>query len=287
MLFRIFTLHPDIFSSFLDNALVARGRAQEIIEVELMNWREMFGVGGYKQVDDKPFGGGHGMVLQPEPIYQALKSVGGVSSFFSELENPVVHSRVAPNNTRFYTKSNQIANFSTATISLTPRGHTINQQTFEWLAKFQELNILCGRYEGFDSRVSEMVDLELSLGDFVLNGGEVAAMCLVEGVSRIIPGFVTKTDTVLHDSFSSNLNQYKEQEEFVIGKNNIQNRVLGNKEINVKNIFDDELWAQNALPKIEHPQYTRPSNWRGYQVPELLLEGNHKKIQDWRLNWWK
>jgi tRNA (guanine37-N1)-methyltransferase len=295
--YRIFTLHPDIFTSFLANSLIARGQAKDIISVNLVNWREKYGVGEYKQVDDKPFGGGHGMVLQPEPIYQALHEFGGVSSFFKELSTPEIHNHPLPNNSNFYTKSD----FSKVTISLTPRGFRLNQQMFEWLARFQEMNILCGRYEGFDARVSDMIDLELSLGDFVLNGGEVAAMSLVEGVSRLIPGFVTKSGTVMHDSFSSSLNHYEEQREFVIGKHNLNtinqskklsidptlDDVLNELSLDGSNIFDDIEWARTVLPRIEHPQYTRPSEWRGLKVPDVLLEGNHKKIQDWRTNWYK
>jgi tRNA G37 N-methylase TrmD len=181
------------------------------------------------------------------------------------------------------------------TISLTPRGFPLNQQIVEWLANFQELNILCGRYEGFDARVSEAMDLELSVGNFVLNGGEVAAMSLIEAVSRLVPGFISKTESVAHDSFSSGLNYYQEQEEFVIGKTKTEERKrLQDQKPSViptvvqpQNLFDDTLWRRSILPYIEHPQYTRPEIWNNWKVPEVLLSGNHRKVQDWRRDWYK
>jgi tRNA G37 N-methylase TrmD len=185
---------------------------------------------------------------------------------------------------------------------LTPRGFPITQQIVEWLAgNFSELNILCGRYEGFDSRVSEMVDMELSVGNFVLNGGEVGAMALVEAVSRLLPDFVTKGDTVMHDSFSSGLNFYGEQEEFVVGKKKMESlkektprqpSVATPQEGNLLNpanwvnLFDNNWWRENILPFIEHPQYTRPEVWQDLKVPGVLLNGDHKKIQAWRKKWY-
>lgn len=393
-LFRIFTLHPDIFNSFLSQSLVARGISKDIIRVDKVNWRETHGLGNYKQVDDKPFGGGSGMVLLPEPIFKALDEFQAISELFkinddsinksiiqgsiadlellsdplfddllSELdlqkissenlksklfqspdtnntynsqnldskytppliitdENEIQNSlesanqesnslqtpeqifynttksikRIFPNNFEFFNNYKTFKNPTKITISLTPRGFPINQQILEWLAKdFTEINLLCGRYEGFDSRVSEAVDLELSLGNFVLNGGEVASMALIEGISRLLPDFVTKSTSVAHDSFSSGLNQYDEQNEFVVGKNNLSNNLKSaktspnlNKTLESKptNLFNNYWFKDNILPHIEHPQYTRPLNWKGYEVPEVLKNGNHKKIQEWRKKWY-
>jgi len=292
MLYRIFTLHPNILSSFLSESLVARALAKEIIKVELVNWREGFGIGNYKQVDDRPFGGGSGMVLKPEPIFKALKSFEAQQNIYPKKVSNNTYSRVIPNNSRFY-ELQQKLNLKKATIMLTPRGFSLDQKIVSWLSGFEELNILCGRYEGFDARVSDSVDLEISIGSFVLNGGEVPAMSLIESISRLLPDFVTKETSVSHDSFSKNLNIYSENASFLRAKNTLKSisdidnlesktRVLEN-----INLFNDQKWMKEILPYIEHPQFTRPEVWNDLSVPKVLLSGDHKKIQNWQKNWYK
>lgn len=379
MKFKIFTLHPDIFTSFVSNSLIARAISKQIINIQTIDWRQDFGIGNYKQVDDKPFGGGSGMVLMAGPIINAMISEGCLdseesktnnitlnqdasidchseypskesqasmrigSSKFGNIEESLALSKsktssnqfnngetvVAatkslklilplPNNSNFYqqVKSGQLQT-KQVNILLTPRGFPINQQIFEWLAQdFNQLNILCGRYEGFDARINDHIDLELSVGDFVLNGGEVAAMCIVEAVSRLMPDFITKNTSVLHDSFSSGLNDYKEfefdnskpqyQRELEKSKNSsklkksITNDCHSERseespvsnESKTKSHFNNNYWLQNILPYIEHPQYTRPNVWHDSitnqqkKVPEVLLSGDHAKIQKWRVKWW-
>jgi tRNA (guanine37-N1)-methyltransferase len=284
MKFKIFTLHPTIFDSFFGTSLIARGISQNIIQEQRINWRDKYGVGGYNQIDDKPFGGGSGMVIQPDQIHQSLLEHNAVSPLFNPPQTQQEHNKLTPNNPKFfeYWLKNKP---KTVTISLTPRGYQYNQKMTEWLSEnFDTVNVLCGRYEGFDHRVDEAVDLELSIGNFVLNGGEVAAMTMIESVSRLIPGFVTKDTSVLHDSFSSELNHYREDREYVIGKRN-----LGKTDLNVQqkntiqtNLFDEQDWIKNILPYIEHPQYTRPEIWQNMKVPQVLLDGNHKEIDKWR-----
>lgn len=318
MIYRVFTLHPDLFSSFKENGLIARGISKDIIKIDLVNWRDQFGIGNYKQVDDKPFGGGSGMVLMCEPIYQALLANDAVSSLFEsgdeilytknkdlvELEEFLstlpesdvaaqignYHRRILPNNALFE-KKQKLNPGKKVTISLTPRGFPVNQKVCEYLAtEFEEINILCGRYEGFDSRVSELVDMELSIGNFVTNGGEIPAMALIEAVSRLLPDFVTKNTSILHDSFSTGLNRYQEQAEFVVGKKNNKKNDIFNLDLNQdsksRTLFDNNWWISKVLPFIEHPQYTRPTVWRDIQIPDVLLSGDHKKIQQWRLKWY-
>lgn len=291
MLYRIFSLHPQIFNSFLESGLIARGINQKIITTELINWRDSYGVGGYKQIDDRPFGGGQGMVLQVDPIYNALVEYNAVSSLFEKLKAPDIkdithenakHERklpILPNNSRFFEmfQANPQA-IKQATISLTPRGFPINQQVIGFLSGFETLNLLCGRYEGFDARVGPLVDMELSLGNFVLNGGEVGAMAVMEAVSRLLPGFISKPFASSHDSFSSQLNYYSEQSGYSKITENLKSEFQG---------FDDDWWIQSILPQIEHPQFTRPEVWQGYQTPKVLIEGNHKLTQQWRQNWYK
>jgi tRNA (guanine37-N1)-methyltransferase len=163
---------------------------------------------------------------------------------------------------------------------LTPRGFTFNQQIAQWLATFTEINLLCGRFEGFDSRVSECVDVELSMGDFVSNGGEVPAMLVIEAVSRLLPGFVTKATSIQHESFSDGLNLYTEYSQFL--KPSTPNFTTHNQ----LNLFDDLNWSKEKLPKLEHPQYSRPEVWHNLSVPKMLLQGDHKQIHSWRNTWY-
>ena len=293
MLFRLFTLHPDIFQSFVSNSLIARAVSKNIISFELINWREQFGIGNYKQVDDKPFGGGSGMVLMAEPIIQAMEQSGSINS--PKLDEPITKidsksktkQKVLPNNSSFY---ESIQNGSNKTkkvnIMTTPRGFGFNQEIATWIASnFEEVNILCGRYEGFDARINQTIDLELSIGNFVLNGGEVGAMCMVEAIARLVPDFITKNTSVAHDSWSSGLNNYNEFA-FDNGSTTYQKHFTQtNQKPNQSKLFDDSWWLTNVLPHIEHPQYTRPQIWRGQSVPEILLGGDHLKIQKWRQKW--
>jgi tRNA (guanine37-N1)-methyltransferase len=369
MKFKIFTLHPDIFTSFISNSLIARAIAKHIIEIKTIDWRQDFGIGNYKQVDDKPFGGGSGMVLMADPIINCMIAEDCFDN--EKLQRPHPTSpigegqiNVLPNNSNFYQqiKSGKLTT-KKVNILMTPRGFPMTQQVVEWLAQdFDQINILCGRYEGFDARINDHIDLELSIGNFVLNGGEVGSMCLVEAVSRLVPDFITKNTSVLHDSFSSGLNNYNEfefenskpqyQSELEksknseklkvksekLDKNSIQNFgsnlklplvkglaaqavwglnsensqfKLENKTSNFKtlqnpvapqqplikgqqfvNLFNNTHWLQNILPHIEHPQYTRPNIWQDpitneqKKVPEVLLSGDHAKIQKWRVKWW-
>jgi tRNA (guanine37-N1)-methyltransferase len=291
MKFNIFTLHPDLFQSFITNSLIARAISKKIIEISCIDWREKFGIGSYKQVDDKPFGGGSGMVLMAEPILNSMKDIGCIGHL--NLSGGQ-HINLLPNNSKFYTiVKNGINPNQKVNILMTPRGFPINQQTVEWIAKnFNEVNILCGRYEGFDARVNDYIDLELSIGNFVLNGGEVGSMCLVEAISRLVPGFITKNASVLHDSFSSGLNNYKEFE-FTNSKTQYQKSLAKNKAATQEkpdNLFDDQNWRSEILPYIEHPQYTRPAvlnyDSNEIKIPEILLSGDHAKIQKWRMKWW-
>ena len=315
MIWQIFSLYPQIFESFLKTSLVARAIDKKILEFELINWRN-FSIGNYKQVDDRPAGGGSGMVLQVEPITKALVLHNSLSNFgkmqLSKLENQVINpetrntcdqsdnknqslnlnsnkiknntlnhnyeidfeknlqinsliknskrnhkfnyqtlSDILPNNSKFYNwaekqkkyqenqleiinfkseikeeieqKDKNLANITKkATILLTPRGFPLDQKICHWLSEFDQISLICGRFEGFDYRLNQVVDLEISIGEFVCNGGEIPAMCLIEAVSRLIPGFITKSSSHLHDSFSDQNNEYLEQKEFVIGKKKLQ-----------------------------------------------------------------
>jgi tRNA (guanine37-N1)-methyltransferase len=210
MRFDILTLFPEIFESYLQQSLLKAALDKRLIEIQRWNIRDWAG-GKHKSVDDRPFGGGPGMLICCQPVFDCVEAV----------------QQAAP-------EPGQL-------VMLTPQGRRLDQQLVTELAQHKRLLLLCGRYEGFDERISlGLQPLEISVGDFIANGGEVPAMLLIETVMRLVPG-------VLGDETSS---QY-------------------------------ESFAEEGL--LEYPQYTRPREFRGMPVPEILLSGNHEEIARWRL----
>lgn len=198
----VLTIFPEAFTGFLDSSLLGRGRERGLVRIELVDIRA-FASGRHRSTDDAPYGGGAGMVMLAEPVIEAMESVAA--------ERRVL---------------------------LTPQGRLLQQRDLVELSTLGSVTLVCGRYEGFDERVRSFVDDEISIGDFVLNGGEVAAMILIDGTVRLLPG------------------------------------VVGNPES-----LGTESHAQGLL---EYPQYTRPAEWRGLRVPEVLLSGDHAAIARWR-----
>ncbi|MFG0320618.1 MAG: tRNA (guanosine(37)-N1)-methyltransferase TrmD [Planctomycetota bacterium JB042] len=207
MLVHVLTLFPDLFRGFLDESIVRIAQEKGALEVDTIDFRR-FATDKHAMVDDRPFGGGPGMVLKPEPIFAAVDAV--------EAERGPVHR-----------------------VLLTPTGRPLVQEDLERLARLPELLLLCGRYEGFDERVRLGISWEeISIGDYVLSGGEVPAMVIVDGIARLLPG------------------------------------VLGDEESAVRESFREGL--------LDHPQFTRPRVFRGMEVPEVLLSGDHARIEAWR-----
>ena len=207
MRFDILTLFPDMFSSPFQESILAKAIGKGLIEVRTINIRD-FALDKHQVVDDAPYGGGQGMVMKVEPIARAIERV--------KLENP-----------------------SAWTIYLTPEGKPLNKEILRDLSSQSHLILLCGRYEGVDERVRQLfVDEEISIGDYVLTGGELAAMVLIDAVSRLLPGVLGSDRSAEEDSFFGSL--------------------------------------------LEYPQYTRPASFRGHNVPEVLLSGNHQAISLWR-----
>ncbi|MEK7622489.1 MAG: tRNA (guanosine(37)-N1)-methyltransferase TrmD [Patescibacteria group bacterium] len=198
----IITLFPNLFKSVFSESLIGRAQKNKICEIKIHNLRD-WTKDKHKTVDDRPFGGGPGMVMKVDILDKALKS---------------------------FPKGYKIL--------LTPQGKLFNQKIAKKLAKEKNLILICGHYEGFDERIRDLVDEEISIGDYVLTGGEIPAMAVLDCVVRLLPGVVGKEASLEEESFSVGL--------------------------------------------LEYPQYTRPENYQGKKVPEILLSGNHAKITKWR-----
>jgi tRNA (guanine37-N1)-methyltransferase len=208
----IVTLFPELFERFVETSLVGRAVTSGLVRVRTRSPRQ-FGIGKHHKVDDTPYGGGSGMVMRVDCIVSCLES------FDEDREGGARAHRVL----------------------MTPQGRRLSQSGLRELAPRSSIALVCGRYEGFDERVRAFVDEELSLGDFVLTGGEVAAMAVIEGVARLLPG------------------------------------VLGNETSTAEESHNPESGGW-----LEYPQYTRPSEFRGMTVPEVLVGGNHGEIARWR-----
>ena len=206
----LFTLFPEILSGYLGQSILAKAIERKIVDVQLHDFR-LWTKDKHRTVDDRPFGGGPGMVIKVEPVVEGVEAVrAGLPS-------------------------------SGRLILLTPQGSRLTQPIVEELASESSLQLLCGRYEGFDQRVTEILQPdEISIGDYILGGGEVAAMVLIDAVARLVPGVLGDERSSVEDSFSQG------------------NRLL------------------------EFAQYTRPREYRGHTVPEVLLSGNHDAILKWR-----
>ena len=204
------TLFPEVFGGYLDYSIIGRARKHGIVDISLCNIRD-YSHDKHRTVDDYPYGGGAGMVMKPEPIFEAVESIR------NEL----------PDGEDAYV------------ILLTPQGRLFNQSMANQLFREENLLIICGHYEGIDERVAEhLVNDEISVGDYLLSGGEPAAMVMVDCLVRLIPGALGSEISLVEESHSQGL--------------------------------------------LEYPQYTRPPRYRGWEVPEVLLSGNHEKISRWR-----
>ena len=210
MKFHIFTLFPNLFESPLAEGVVGRALKSGLIDIRINNIRD-YSTDKHGTVDDYPFGGGPGMLLKPEPVFESIRS--NIRNKFISADSPL--------------------------ILLSPQGRTFNQKVANELSQKDEISLICGRYEGFDERIrSNLATDEISIGDFVLSGGEIPAIAIIDSVSRLLPGVISSIESAENDSFFNGLLQY--------------------------------------------PQYTRPANFEGLEVPKVLLSGNHSEIENWR-----
>ena len=199
----ILSIFPHMFDGFLNESIIKRAREKGIVDIEIHDFRN-FSKDPHKKVDDYQFGGGKGMILMPEPIYDCVESIKTDESYI---------------------------------ILMTPQGERYNQKSANELKKYKHLIIICGHYEGFDERIRTLCDMEISIGDFVLTGGEYPSMCMMDAIIRLIPGVITKES------------------------------------------LDSESFTNNTL---DYPMYTKPYEYEGMKVPDVLVSGNHKEIDKWR-----
>ena len=216
MQFEVFTLLPEVFPSYLETSIIKRARERDLINVRVHNIRD-YTHDKHHMTDDTPYGGGGGMVMKPEPVFEAIESVLGLNAS----QTPPEFDSNIP------------------IILLTPQGRVFNQTIAQELSQHPRIVLLCGRYEGIDERIREhLVTDEISIGDYVLTGGELPALILIDAIARLLPD------------------------------------VLG-----------DPTGAQDdshAMGLLEYPHYTRPPEFRGWKVPDILLSGDHAKIEKWR-----
>lgn len=208
MLIQILTLFPEMFAGPFSSSIIKRAQEKGAVFIETVNFRK-YATDRHLTVDDTPYGGGPGMVLKPEPIFKAVEDLRAKA----EGEKPYI-------------------------IITTPQGEIFRQKTAVQLSERKHLIIICGHYEGFDERIRTLADRELSIGDFVLTGGELPAMVIVDAVVRLLPGVLGDPEAAANDSFADGL--------------------------------------------LDYPQYTKPVNFRGMNVPEILLSGHHARIREWR-----
>ena len=199
----ILTLFPNMYSGFLEESIISRAINKKLVSINIVDIRDFSHLNN-KQVDDTPYGGGAGMVLRIEPLYEALMSVKDDEALV---------------------------------ILLTPDGEVYKQDKAKELSRYKHLIFICGHYEGFDERIRNYVDLEISIGDYILTGGELASMVISDSIIRLIDGVITK-DSLNEESFNDKL--------------------------------------------LDYPTYTKPREYKGMEVPPVLISGDHKKIQEWR-----
>ncbi len=240
----ILTLFPQMIASFFNESIIKKAQERGLVKINLINLRD-FAYDRRGSVDDRVYGGGKGMIIRVDVIKKALE----------KLKIKSQKLKITIKNSKFKEKI----------ILTSPRGKTFKQKTAREYAKLDRLVIICGHYEGIDERVKNFINEEISLGDFVMTGGEIAAMAIADAVVRLIPGVLEK-EVVKEESFSEYEIDYLIS---ILG----ENRIL--KKLKKKGVKKIKL--------LEYPQYTRPENFKGLRVPKILLSGNHKEIQKWRI----
>ncbi len=259
MRFDILTIFPELFKPFGETGIIGRGQEAGLIEVGAINIRD-FTTDKHRTVDDTPYGGGAGMVLKIEPIAKAIDSINDQFPMTNDQSNPNVQmTRNTPS--RSPSKEGE----KTRIVVLSARGEQFTQVKAEEYAKLDQLVLICGRYEGIDQRVADhLADEEISIGPYVLNGGEAAAMVVVEAVARLVPGVLGNAESLKEESYS------------------VSSPDKGEGEGRKSDLTPNPSPNLGEGKRIEYPQYTKPEEFKGWKVPEALLSGNHEEIKKWR-----
>jgi tRNA (guanine37-N1)-methyltransferase len=245
MRFDIVTIFPEFFGGPLDYGILRRAREARLVETHVHDLRD-FTHDRHRTVDDRPFGGGEGMVMKPEPLFEAVESLLGGGGSMTAAPRTVI-------------------------VLLSAAGKLFRQETARRFASVERMVLLCGRYEGVDERVAEhLATDELSIGDFVLSGGELPAAMILDSVTRLIPGALGNEDSIVNESFSETEVDGGSAEQATHLRSNGPSRITGR-----------EPGAMNP-GILDYPHYTRPPSFRGWDVPEVLVGGNHEEIRRWR-----
>jgi len=245
MRFDLITIFPEFFAGPLDHGILRRARETNLVEVHIQDLR-VFTKDRHRSVDDRPFGGGEGMVLKPEPLFEATEALLGRS--LGSAEQPAAHDP------------------KTAIVLMSAAGKLFRQETARRFAELDRVVLLCGRYEGVDERVAEhLATEEISVGDYVLSGGELPAMLIIDAVTRLIPGALGNEASSQNESFSENL----AARDFT--------------SVGAQHAAPLQADSQPAgHPLLDFPHYTRPADFRGWKVPDVLIGGNHAEVANWR-----
>ena len=239
MRFDLITIFPEFFAGPLDHGILRRARETGLVEVNVQDLRA-FTKDRHRTVDDRPFGGGEGMVLKPEPLFEAVESLLGHG--VDEAAEPVLRDS------------------KTAIVLMSAAGKLFSQEAARRYARLQRIIFICGRYEGVDERVAKhLATEEVSIGDFVLSGGELPAMLVIDAVTRLLPGALGNEASSQNESFSAALRSEEDQCQTASYRSPTTNHVL-----------------------LDFPHYTRPAEYRGWRVPEVLISGNHAEVAKWR-----
>lgn len=241
MHFDVLTLFPDIIHSYSEESILGRAQSKELIRIAAHNFR-LDTKDKQKHVDDRPYGGGAGMILQVQPIFDCLKRIKALKA------QKVGKAWKIEKNTRQKQKI----------ILMDPAGKKFDQRMAEKFSKLDRLILICGRYEGFDARVHKLIDERISVGEYVLAGGELPALAITEAVARLVPGVLGNHESLHEETFSFNS----------LSSPVKQKRTASE--------------VQNSTSDKEYLQYTRPEDFMGWKVPAILLSGDHQKISAWR-----
>jgi tRNA (guanine37-N1)-methyltransferase len=234
MRFDLITIFPEFFAGPLDHGIVRRAKEAGIVQIHVQDLRE-FAKDRHRTVDDRPFGGGEGMVLKPEPLFEAVeKLLGHSAGDAAEPRKPAA---------------------GTAVLLMSAAGKLFTQETARRYAKLERVIVICGRYEGVDERVAEhLATEEVCVGDYVLSGGELPAAIVVDAVTRLLPGAVGNVASTQNESF----------------------------QVSAEGLVSDRGVPRCIVPLLDYPHYTRPAEYRGWKVPEVLIGGNHAEVAKWR-----